>query len=435
MIVGIILVFRDIAERRQRETALDATLQRTQDLYETCRRIGLVSNPDEVVQALLTTLYLNHATQCAILTFNTLWNHERPERYEVTAASSVGNPLVGFDMGGSLAGSSLANLLSRNAPIFIEDAGTDARLDHETRNLFAITSTRSMMIFPLTVGHRCFGMLLIYFALPQHWSQDDYRHIKVFVDQVCVTMDNVRLFAAEALARLEAEQANQMKLKFLAMISHELRTPLASIKGFATTLLATDVTWDAESQRDFVAIIDEESDKLTDLISQLLDLSRLQAGKLRIQPVPRRLNEIIGTAMAQLESISAQHRLVIKIASDLPPMMADTQRIAQVLVNLVSNAAKYAPRATKITVSATTQGANLQITVSDEGPGIPIANRESVFEAFLQLENSPLQQGKGLGLGLAICKGLIEAHGGKIWIADTSSGTAVSFTLPIATPQ
>jgi two-component system, OmpR family, sensor histidine kinase KdpD len=139
--------------------------------------------------------------------------------------------------------------------------------------------------------------------------------------------------------------------------------------------------------------------------------------------------------MAQLESISAQHRLVINIGPDLPPMMADMQRIAEVLVNLVSNAVKYAPRATLITVSATAQGANLQINVSDEGPGIPIDNRESVFEAFLQLENSPLEQGKGLGLGLAICKGLIEAHGGKIWIADTSSGTTVSFTLPIATPQ
>jgi K+-sensing histidine kinase KdpD len=287
-----------------------------------------------------------------------------------------------------------------------------------------------MMIFPLAAGRRWFSFAIL-FASPQHWSQEDYRHIQVFVDQVCVTMDNVRLFAAEAQARLEAERANAVKLKFLAMISHELRTPLTAIKGFATTLLATDVTWDAEQQRDFIMIINEEADKLTELISQLLDLSRLQAGKLRIQPASRSLSEIIGAAAAEFESLVAQHRLVINVASDLPPVMVDTQRISQVFVNLVGNAVKYAPPATSITISAATREANLQVNVSDEGPGIPLENREKVFEAFLQLENSLHQQGNGLGLGLAICKGLIEAHGGTIWVADTSSGTTMSFTLPI----
>ncbi len=434
-IIGVILVFRDILERRQKETALDATLQRTQDLYETCRRIGLVSNPDEVVQALLTSRYLSHATQCAILTFNTLWNDERPERFEVAAVAAANRPLPGFAPNGSLNSSLLAHLLSRDGSVYVEDTRTDKRLNQETRELFAQTGVCSTTIFPLTAGRRCFGTLVLYFASPQHWSREDYRHIQVFVDQICVTMDNVRLFAAEARARQEAEQANQVKLKFLAMISHELRTPLTSIKGFASTLLATDVTWDAESQRDFATIISDEADKLTELIGQLLDLSRLQAGKLRIQPESRTLSEIVGTAMAELQSIVAQHRLVIDIPPGLPPVFVDTQRIAEVLVNLVGNAVKYAPSATPITISATAREADLQVNVGDEGPGIPLENRERVFEAFLQLENSPLQQGKGLGLGLAICRGLIEAHGGKIWVADTRCGTTMSFTLPLAMSQ
>jgi two-component system, OmpR family, sensor histidine kinase KdpD len=395
-----------------------------------CRRIGLVSSPDEVVQALLSSRYLSHATQCAVLTFNTLWNDVRPLRFEITAASCTGL-LPGLAANGSLESSLLANLLSRNDPVFIADNCTDTRLDQETRNLFAPLGIRSIMIFPLSVGRRCFGTLLLYFASPQHWSQEDYRHIQVFVDQICVTMDNVRLFAAEARARLDAEQANQIKLKFLAMISHELRTPLTSIKGFATTLLATDVTWDAKSQQDFITIINEEADKLTDLIDQLLDLSRLQAGKLRIQPESCSVGEIIGIAMAQLETMIAQHRLVINVPPDLPSVMVDTQRIAQVLVNVVGNAVKYAPPATQITISAAVREAQLQVNVSDDGPGIPIEYRESVFEAFLQLENLRPQQLKGVGLGLAICKGLIEAHGGMIWVADTSSGTTMSFTLPI----
>ncbi len=160
----------------------------------------------------------------------------------------------------------------------------------------------------------------------------------------------------------------------------------------------------------------------------------MQAGKLRIQPQHHRLSEIIGVAMAQLESLVVQHRLVISVASDLPPVLIDIQRISEVLVNLVGNAVRYAPQGTSITISASIHGANLQVNVSDEGPGIPPENRERVFEAFLQflqLEDSLHQQGTGLGLGLAICKGLIEAHGGIIWVADVSPGTTIAFTLPI----
>jgi K+-sensing histidine kinase KdpD len=419
-------------DHRQKEPALDDTLQRTQDLYETCRRIGLVSTPDEVVLALLSSRYLHHAAQCAVLTFNTLWNDERPGHYEVAAISRADKPLPGFAVDGSFTESGLNPSLPQTAPVFVEDVRTDARLDQITRNQFAAAAVCSAMIFPLIAAHRYFGLLVLYFSSPQHWSQQDYRHIQVFVDQICVTMDNVRLFAAEAQARHEAEQANQIKLKFLAMISHELRTPLTSIKGFATTLLATDVTWEAENQREFIQIIDEEADKLTELINQLLDLSRLQAGKLRIRPEARRLDEIVSVAKAELESLTKQHRLVIKPLADLPPVLVDMWRIAEVLVNLVGNATKYTPSDTSITISAEIHGPNLQVDVSDEGPGIPIGNRERVFEAFLQLDSPAELQGKGLGLGLAICKGLIEAHGGKIWIADTPTGATMSFTLPIA---
>src|SRR5204863_8248656 len=141
-------------------------------------------------------------------------------------------------------------------------------------------------------------------------------------------------------------------------------------------------------------IISDEADKLTDLIDQLLDLSRLQAGKLRIQAESCTLDDIIDIALAELESIAAQHELVIDIAPGLPPVFVDTQRMAEVLVNLVGNAAKYAPPATPIMITATAHEANIRVDIADKGPGIPLENRERVFEAFLQLENSPLQQGK-----------------------------------------
>jgi K+-sensing histidine kinase KdpD len=236
----------------------------------------------------------------------------------------------------------------------------------------------------------------------------------------------------EQSARREAEKANELKMLFLAMISHELRTPLTSIKGFVTTLLADDVEWDAESQHRFLGIVEEETDKLTDLVDQLLDLARLHAGTLRINATARYLSDILHAAAAQLEMLSRDHSLMVDLPLDLPPVMADLHRVAQVFTNLVGNAARYAPSHTSIHIGAQVLADQVQIDVRDEGPGIPPDQREVIFEAFRQVERKHAGQ-KGAGLGLAICKGIVESHGGRIWIqGNTYPGTVVSFTLPIA---
>jgi two-component system sensor histidine kinase KdpD len=267
---------------------------------------------------------------------------------------------------------------------------------------------------------------------------EDINYFEKVVNQAAAAIYNFHLLEAETRARREAEKANDLKLKFLAMISHELRTPLTSIKGFATTLLANDVTWDPNSQRDFIETISQEADKLTDLIEHLLDLSRLESGTLRIVLEEQPLNVIINTAMAQLQALTAEHGLVITIPEDLPPVRADPQRIAQVLTNLVHNATKYSPGGTQITISAIRQGREVQVSVTDQGPGIPPEERARVFEAFHQAPTSEdsAERVKGAGLGLAICKGLIEAQGGRIWVQDRPEpGTTLSFTLPIAGPS
>jgi len=244
-----------------------------------------------------------------------------------------------------------------------------------------------------------------------------------------------RLLEIEQIALAESEHSNRMKLQFLSMVSHELRTPLASIKGFTTTLLATDVTFPPETQQKFVSVIDRETDKLSELIEQLLDLSRIQSGTLHVQPEPCGLDQILDTATAQLEAVAAQHQLVISVLPDLPPILADVQRIAGVLVNLVGNAAKFSPPGTRITIFASQKDGSLQVDVSDEGPGIAVEIRTKVFETFWQPEQRTHHHIKGAGLGLAICQGIIMAHGGSIWVADTQSGTTMSFTLPIASPR
>jgi len=237
----------------------------------------------------------------------------------------------------------------------------------------------------------------------------------------------------ERIAREKAEAADRLKVDFLAMISHELRTPLTSIKGFATTLLADDVSWDTTSQHEFLSIISEDSDRLTDLIEQLLDLSRLEAGRFSIEPSAFKFHESLNRIVSQLHMLANSHKLNIQVPDDLPLVWADQMRVGQVLVNLVENAAKYSPHNTTITVTAHQSNDTVQVEVIDEGPGIPPDKREIAFEAFRQLDSKFDNPIKGAGLGLAICKRLVEAQGGQIWIADPDTkGTKVVFTIPVA---
>lgn len=238
------------------------------------------------------------------------------------------------------------------------------------------------------------------------------------------------LLLQEQNARRAAEAANELKLKFLAMVSHELRTPLASIKGFTSTLLANDVAWDTGTQHEFITIMDVEADRLTELVEQLLDISRLQAGSLRIEITPQAVQDVVTIAMPQLRALTDSHRLIFEIPEALPDVLMDKQRISQVLVNLVANAVKFSPTGTQITVSAKAMEGEVRFDIADEGEGIAPEEQKLVFDAFQQ----GMRQGArkpGAGLGLAICKGIVETHHGRIWIADHAGpGTTISFTLP-----
>lgn len=259
------------------------------------------------------------------------------------------------------------------------------------------------------------------------------RSFMLSIAEVCAqALARARLYETEQQARREAEEANRLKTQFLGMISHELRTPLASIKGFITTLLSEDVKFSEDDQRDFLSITNTETDKLTELVEQLLNLARLQAGNLAIDPKPTLFDKILQVAESQLNTLTQNHPFRLEGVETAPLVMADELRIAQVLVNLVGNAVKFSSAGTPITLSIRQREDFVQIDLSDEGIGIPLEARDYIFEVFRQ-EKHPEIHSKGAGLGLAICKGLIEAHGGKIWVQNRDGkGTTVSFTLPLA---
>lgn len=222
-------------------------------------------------------------------------------------------------------------------------------------------------------------------------------------------------------------ELDRAKSALLSAVSHELRTPLAAIKGYTTTLLAEDVDWDPAARREFLQIILEEAERLIHLVNNLLDLSRLEAGALVLQRQPYPLEAILFRVRRSMRADS--HPISIQLPSDLPAVDVDPARIEVVFRNLLDNAIRYTPPGTPITVSATASDGMVIVRVRDEGPGIPPEHRERIFDRFYRIPGQI--RASGAGLGLAICKGFIEAHGGRIWLAEDGPGATFVFTLPI----
>lgn len=229
-------------------------------------------------------------------------------------------------------------------------------------------------------------------------------------------------------------ELDRMKSSLIGTVSHELRTPLASIKGYATTLLAEDVEWDKASQREFLNIIVNESDRLTSLVNNLLDLNRLEAGSLRIMREPCDLEKIIDGA-ARTSNLQATNRLKVSIPPNLPVLFADRQRLQTILRNLIENAVKYAGLQAEINIQVKKAEKAIVFRVRDDGPGIPPEESQRVFESFYRVGDSLHLLAAGTGLGLAICQGFVRAHGGEIWVEPQVKGASIAFSLPLAHPE
>jgi K+-sensing histidine kinase KdpD len=327
----------------------------------------------------------------------------------------------------------LWELFQSNKTGLFPQVAQDPRLTPFIQDLLADGGIQSMLIFPLVALGNWIGVLLVYFQDEHHFDSVELRHLKILVDQATITLYNLELLEVEEDLRHEAERANEIKTQFLAMISHELRTPLTSIIGFTTTLLAEDVAWDPEEEHDFIHTIRQEANRLQELIDHLLDLSRLEAGMLPISSAPVSLRKTFEDALPQIRALTGGQEIVLHLPTNLPPVLVDVKRIIQVLTNLAQNAAVYASTGKQITLSAALRKGYVQVSVADLGPGFRPDERKSAFEAFrrgTQEENHP---GKGAGLGLAICKRLIEAQGGRIWIKkQTTPGATICFTVPLA---
>jgi PAS domain S-box-containing protein len=226
-------------------------------------------------------------------------------------------------------------------------------------------------------------------------------------------------------------ELDRMKSSLVSTVSHELRTPLAAIKGYASTLLADDVEWDRDSQREFLSIISDESDRLTNLVNNLLDLSRIEAGSLVLSRDECDPEEIIRRAAGQAQ-LQPGNNLEVQLEANLPTLFADRPRLETVIRNLIENSVKYAGEHATILIAVRRQDDQIVFRVSDDGPGIPPDESQRIFESFYQVNASLARTSSGAGLGLAICQGLVRAHGGEIWVEKQERGACIAFSIPLA---
>ena len=244
------------------------------------------------------------------------------------------------------------------------------------------------------------------------------------VESVVVTLQDMT--PLEDLERLRAE--------FLGMVSHELQTPLASIRGSATTLLDDEPDLDPAEMRQFHRIIEREASRMRGLISDLLDVARIETGTLPVAPGPAEVAVLVDEAKNAFLSAGGGNQLLIDLPQDLPWVMADRRRIVQVLGNLLSNAASHSPESSAIRVTAVREDIHVAVSVADEGRGVSAERLPHLFRKFSRSGDEDLGRGLGgSGLGLAICKGIVEAHGGRIWAESGGEGlgTRFTFTIPV----
>jgi two-component system sensor histidine kinase KdpD len=282
---------------------------------------------------------------------------------------------------------------------------------------------------PIGVSSRVSGVLYVSHADPgRRFSENDQQLLLTFANQIALALDRVRL-GEEATRAAVLARSDELKSALLSAVSHDLRTPLASIKASATSLLQPDIAWSADDQRDLLSAIDEETDRLSRLVGNLLDLTRIEAGELRPQREWNDPEEVVRDTARRAQASLPRHVIQVDVAGELPAALFDYVEIAQVLFNLIENAGKYAPPGTTIDVSCRLAQDEIEFAVADRGPGIPADEEERIFAKFYRME----RQGgpHGAGIGLSICRGIVEAHGGRIWVEPREGGGATfQFTIP-----
>jgi two-component system sensor histidine kinase KdpD len=259
-------------------------------------------------------------------------------------------------------------------------------------------------------------------------SEQENRLLETFCNQGALAIERVHLSEGENKVRV-LEESDRIKTSLLNSVSHELRSPLAAIKASVSSLRSGAVEWDNDARGDLLATIEEETDKLNQLVGNLLDMSRIESGALKPLEKWNSIAEIATGVVSKMHNQVQDHKIQFEFPSDLPLVPSDYVMMEQVFANLISNSVKYAPVGTQVKISARKELETMRVEVENESTHVGEEDLEHIFEKFHRVTNA--DRVIGTGLGLSICKRIIEAHGGKIWAENMPQGFRFVFTLPL----
>jgi len=289
------------------------------------------------------------------------------------------------------------------------------------------------LLLPVSIEGRPEGVLA--FAMPAGRipSARELRLARAMLAQGCDALAKASALEAREQGRLEVA-AEQLRTALLSSLSHDLRTPLANIEGAASTLVADDARLSAEVRGELAEGILVESRRMHHLVANLLDMVRVESGTLAVHREWQPLEEALGVAYLRVEERLGDREVTLALPKDLPLVSIDELLVEQVFINLLENAIRHTPAHSPITITAWTEAAEVVVEVADRGPGVPPGASEQVFEKFVRVGSAPpFGTPHGAGLGLTICRGIVTAHGGRIWVEPRpGGGAAFRFTLPLA---
>jgi two-component system sensor histidine kinase KdpD len=403
-LLGVGLIISDLAARvrEQADTARRRAAQ-TAELYALSQDLAAAADLNAILHAVLTHVGQTFGREAAVLLPTLQGDCVEPR------ASSPGFTLN-------------ENQLAVAAWAFKhgEPAG------HGTDTL-ASTDLRCL---PLKTARGVVGVLGVKPVHPTSFLTPDQRELlQAFASQAALAIERVQM--AEQAKHAELLKATErLQTTLLNMISHDLRTPLVSITGALSSLQQQEVQFDESTRDSLIDNAREEAERLNRLVGNLLDMTRIEAGGLELKPEPCDVQDVVGSALEQAERILESRPVKVDVPLGLPLVPMDFVMMVQVLVNLLDNAVKYSPVGSPIEVHAGIEDSELQIEVADRGIGIPPADLERVFDKFYRVQRPGSVTGSGLGL--SICKGIMEAHGGRIWAeAREAGGTLVTLALPL----
>jgi K+-sensing histidine kinase KdpD len=329
-----------------------------------------------------------------------------------------------------VAGSIVADVVNGGQTITRGDMDVSP-LYPEERELTAI-GLRSRVVAPLAVGANALGILSVSREEADAFSEDEAELISLLARQVAAAVQNIRVFTAERSAAEELRRLSALRADFVSLVSHELRAPMASVIGCATTLHQRWRELTADQRESFLALIEQETGRLSVLIGDVLDTSRIEAGTFTYAFSDVDLGELVREIASLVELANDEVTVTAQVQEPLPAVRVDRERVRQLLLNLVSNAAKYTVAGDEIEVRAAAEDGSVVVSVRDHGPGIAPDQQRLVFEKFGRV-NTGGRSKPGAGLGLFIARSIAEAHGGTLDVhSETGTGSTFTFRLPVS---